>query len=173
LNTQPLAATLPRFGIGAEFDSFLYAQIGEEANGMQLSVVSALARQNVDPWEFAQQLSAMQREPAIRILASMLAHIPARASGSATAEDIAAGLVALLPPKRTSAEMPGPLHIDQKDVRPVAMIKGIQLIVVITLFMLFSQLLLAGLYANAPADKPAPPGVSAPAPVGKTTTPVH
>ena len=33
-----------------EFDDFLCASIGEEKNGMTLSVMSAFARRNVDPW---------------------------------------------------------------------------------------------------------------------------
>jgi hypothetical protein len=39
------------------FDNFLYAPIGEDKNGMLLSVLSALARQGIDrkyvpvPWE--------------------------------------------------------------------------------------------------------------------------
>jgi hypothetical protein len=34
--------------LGSEFDSFLYAPIGEDGNGMPLSVLSALARLDVD-----------------------------------------------------------------------------------------------------------------------------
>ena len=33
-----------------EFDDFLCASVGEEENGMALSVMSAFARRNVDPW---------------------------------------------------------------------------------------------------------------------------
>ena len=43
---------------------------------MQLSVLSALARQNVDPWEFAQRLASMPRQPAIRVLTPLLARTP-------------------------------------------------------------------------------------------------
>jgi hypothetical protein len=162
LNTQLLPATLPQTGIDTGFDAFLYAQIGEEANGMQLSVLSALARQNVDPWEFARQLTTLQREPAIQILAARLAHLPERSNGGATAEGIAAQLVALLPSQHRSAEKSGHRHVEPDEIQPVAVIGRIQLIVAIALFMLISQLLLAGLYANAPADKPVSPAVSAP-----------
>jgi hypothetical protein len=37
----------------AEFDNFLYASIGADRNGMPLSVLSALARLDLDPWEEA------------------------------------------------------------------------------------------------------------------------
>jgi hypothetical protein len=39
--------------LGSEFDDFLYASIGEDSNGVLLSVLSALARLDVDPWEEA------------------------------------------------------------------------------------------------------------------------
>ena len=37
----------------ARYNDFLFATVCEEANGMQLSVLSALARLNLDPWEEA------------------------------------------------------------------------------------------------------------------------
>jgi hypothetical protein len=36
-----------------EFDAFLCASFGEEMNGMALSVMSAFARRNLDPWQEA------------------------------------------------------------------------------------------------------------------------
>jgi hypothetical protein len=44
------------FGLTVRYNDFLFAPIGEQANGMQLSVLSALARMNVDPWEEAARL---------------------------------------------------------------------------------------------------------------------
>ncbi|MGO9740546.1 MAG: hypothetical protein ACLPN5_03340 [Roseiarcus sp.] len=35
--------------LGREFDDFLFAPIGEDRNGTTLSVLSALARMEVDP----------------------------------------------------------------------------------------------------------------------------
>ena len=45
--------------IGAEFDKFLGAPIGEGRNGTPLSVLSALARLDVDPWQEAASLARM------------------------------------------------------------------------------------------------------------------
>ena len=45
--------------LGSEFDAFLFAPIGEEKNGMLLSVVSALARLNIDPWQEAANLATL------------------------------------------------------------------------------------------------------------------
>ena len=165
MSALQLPATLPRSSIDPQFDKFLYAQIGEESNGMQLSVLSALARQNVDPWEIAQQLTSLPREPAIRFLTPLLARIPASASARAAPEDIAARLVALLHSPLASAEKPGISRVGQESAQPVPLIFRIQLIVALTLFMLFTQLLIAGWTTKAISDKPAAPGVSAPSAV--------
>jgi hypothetical protein len=60
------------FGLGREFDDFLFAPIGEEPNGMSLSVVSALARSNVDPWQEAAKLARLPAKTATQRLASLI-----------------------------------------------------------------------------------------------------
>jgi hypothetical protein len=50
--------------LGREFDRFLFATVGEERNGMTLSVLSALARLDVDPWKETAALSSMPRDKA-------------------------------------------------------------------------------------------------------------
>ena len=59
-----------------EFDDFLCASIGEEENGMALSVMSAFARRNVDPWEEAARLSRLPRNVATRELCAIIAELP-------------------------------------------------------------------------------------------------
>ena len=49
--------------IGAEFDKFLGAPVGEGRNGTPLSVLSALARLNVDPWHEARVWRGCRRTP--------------------------------------------------------------------------------------------------------------
>ena len=44
--------------LGLEFDPFLFAPIGDELDRPLLSVVSALARLDVDPWKEAASLRA-------------------------------------------------------------------------------------------------------------------
>jgi hypothetical protein len=84
-------------GLTPRYNDFLFAQIGEEASGVQLSLLSALARTNVDPWEEATRLAAMPRGIAEKRLASMLDLIPGRNWKSSEGEAIAARLVRLLP----------------------------------------------------------------------------
>jgi hypothetical protein len=83
--------------LGSEFDSFLYAPIGEDGNGMPLSVLSALARLDVDPWEEAAQLAQLPEETAARKLASQIAALPNGSSVRPDPATIAPRLIALLP----------------------------------------------------------------------------
>jgi hypothetical protein len=45
--TRAATMSLPE----AEFNDFLFAPIGEDSNGMLVSVLSGLARLDVDPWQ--------------------------------------------------------------------------------------------------------------------------
>jgi hypothetical protein len=81
----------------SKYDHFLFAPICEEANGMHLSVLSALARMNVDPWEEAARLAAMPKAIIGRTLISTLDSVPGRSWNPAETEVIAARLVRLLP----------------------------------------------------------------------------
>ena len=58
--------------LGSEFDDFLFAPIAEESNGMLLSVISALARLDLDPWQEAIKLAGLPGETATKRLASLL-----------------------------------------------------------------------------------------------------
>jgi hypothetical protein len=85
------------FALAPEFDAFLFAPIGEEQNGMLLSVVSALARLSVDPWQEAANLAQLPRATATRRLASLIAPLPDRPSTHLDPEANAARLIACLP----------------------------------------------------------------------------
>ena len=62
--------------IGPEFDQFLGASIGEDRNGTGLSVLSALARLDVDPWKEATSLARMPREAAAVRLSELIEALP-------------------------------------------------------------------------------------------------
>jgi hypothetical protein len=90
--THPALALL----IGPEFDEFLCAPIGADRNGTGLSVLSALARLNVDPWREATSLALMPREAAVVRLTALIDALPNEGTiGISTT--IAADLIALLP----------------------------------------------------------------------------
>jgi hypothetical protein len=83
--------------ITSRYDDFLFASICEEANGMRLSVLSALARMNIDPWEEATRLAAMPRAIAEKALVSTLGLTQNKICNLSEAEAIGARLVRLLP----------------------------------------------------------------------------
>lgn len=47
-----------------DFERFLYAPVGEDRGGSTVSVLSVLARLNLDPWAEAADLTALSREAA-------------------------------------------------------------------------------------------------------------
>jgi hypothetical protein len=81
----------------SEFNDFLYAPIGEERNGVALSVISALTRLGIDPWDEAARLAGLRRDVAVQTLAMTIAGFPGGWWTQSDARGIAARLVALLP----------------------------------------------------------------------------
>ena len=61
-----------------EFDSFLFATVGEEVNEVPLSVLSALSRLGLDPRDEAARLSGLTEEAAADQLARMIARLSDR-----------------------------------------------------------------------------------------------
>ena len=80
-----------------ECNDFLLAVIDEAPNGTQLTVLSALAQANVDPWEEAARLSAMSKVNAEKRLVSVFDSVPGRNWSPSEEATIAARLVKLLP----------------------------------------------------------------------------
>src|SRR5271165_3063299 len=83
--------------IGPEFDKFLGASIGEDRNGTGLSVLSALARLDVDPWQEATSLARMPRDAATARLSKLIEALPRAPASAISPKTSAADLVALLP----------------------------------------------------------------------------
>jgi len=116
-----VGVTRPRLSpLGSEFNDFLFAPVCEERDETPLSVISALARLDLDPWEEAAALAGLAREPAARRLASLLAKLPYGPSARPDPGTISARLVALLPQRSKSEALspgiflrPGPLNGSQ------------------------------------------------------------
>ena len=85
-----------------EFDNFLYAAIGSDKDEMPLSVLSALARLNIDPWEEAAELSELPKIPAIHRLASLITQLQDGRWIQADSRTIAVRLIELLPHRDSS-----------------------------------------------------------------------
>ena len=83
--------------INSEFDRFLFASIGDQENGTPLSVLSVLARSDIDPWQEAARLAQMPKELAAQSVASVIERLPNGRFGPPKSKVIAVRLIELLP----------------------------------------------------------------------------
>ena len=142
--------------LGSEFNDFLFAPIGEERNGMLLSVLSALARLDVDPWQEAAELARLTGEAATERLASMIAALPDGPSAPSDPRTIAARLVALLPRRASS------------NIRPRQTVPGVGtaigprtvMYVIFMVFVLGAQWVMTCRQPPAPVDNARAPASS-------------
>jgi hypothetical protein len=81
----------------SDLSAFLYADVGDERNGMTLTVVSTIARIGRDPWEEASRLAALPKASATSQLAQIIHDVPTTNWNLAEASAIASRLVQLLP----------------------------------------------------------------------------
>jgi len=133
----------------SEFDAFLFAPVGDEKNGMVLSVLSALARLGIDPWWEAAELARMPRAAANQRLTALMAALPDAPSTRSPPAAIADRLIALLPRGDTSSvafhpAVPG----TAPNARRAATVIAINLLLMVG--MLYAQWALASL--KPPAD---------------------
>jgi hypothetical protein len=96
------------FALGeSDLNRFLFADIGPERSGMPLTVISALARLGLDPWQEAGRLARLPRTVATDGLAALIAGMPASLWSVSDATPIAASLVALLPGQNDNSAASG------------------------------------------------------------------
>ena len=86
-----------------DLDRFLFAQVGNEIDGVPLSVISALTRLGLNPWEEADRLSSFSDREAAEQLARLIVDLPNHTDHLRYTRDIAAGLVSLLPARGPSS----------------------------------------------------------------------
>jgi hypothetical protein len=89
-----------------QFDRFLYAQLCEH-DEMTLSVLSALTRQNIDPWHLAARLSLnCQRAQAVKTLARIVQEPDSGRWSASEANETAVRLIGLLPSQTSFGSAP-------------------------------------------------------------------
>jgi hypothetical protein len=81
----------------SDLNKFLFADVGTEANGMTLSVVSVFARLGDDPWREADRLAELPKSEATDSLARTIAGMPRSLWDLPDAIVIAVRLTGLLP----------------------------------------------------------------------------
>ncbi len=145
--------------LGREFDSFLFAPIDDDRDSTGLSVVSALARLDVDPWKEAVSLARMPRELAVDRLTSLIASMPNGPAPRLTPQVNAARLIGLLP-QATRFSAPPPAA-----TREIAPIRRSRLFVAlgIVAFMLIAGALVVTRSAPTPGSVDAPAKATEPA----------
>jgi hypothetical protein len=98
---MPLSA---RFSLlHSDLNDFLFALVGDEQNGVPLTVVSGLTRLGVDPWEEAARLAALPKTRAAEALAPMIARLPVSRPQLSDNLAISRRLVELLPARGYAA----------------------------------------------------------------------
>jgi hypothetical protein len=137
--------------IGPEFDEFLGASLGEDRNGTRLSVLSAFARLNVDPWQEATSLALMPRDAAAARLTELIDALPG-ATADAIPSRMIADLVALLPKGRT-------LDVRPSDSGQAAGLRGSQVLIALSALavMMLIVCAISAILSPGPANGANPP----------------
>jgi hypothetical protein len=124
----------PMSPLGSEFNDFLFAPIGEDQNGLSLSVVSLLARMNMDPWEEAGNLATLPAQAARIRLALSLDSLTDPRLRQAICETTIPRLLPLLPRRPTVTIATPPLGGDElAKSQPDSHIRTIVLIAITTI----------------------------------------
>ena len=101
-----------------DLDKFLFAAVGDEIDGIPLSMISALTRLGLDPWQESGRLSSLSSREAVEQLARLIAEIPGIFRPLGEAREIADGLVGLLPKHDDSRASAPQVQIRPRYSRP-------------------------------------------------------
>jgi hypothetical protein len=143
--TRATAMSLP----GAEFNDFLFAPIGEDRNGMLVSVLSGLARLDVDPWQEAAKLAQLPGETARQRLISLIDVLRDRDLSFLDPSAIATRLITLLPNRNdTKIQSRNTPH----SISPTINFRPWWVYVIFMSFVLGSQFMIASKQLPAKAD---------------------
>ena len=103
----------------SEYNDFLFALIGEEKSGAQLTVLSALTRLGLDPWGEAARMSGLTKNAATSAMAAKIAILPEGDWKASDSRSITVRLVDLLP-RHVAAPADTPRGRDIMVPRPMS-----------------------------------------------------
>jgi hypothetical protein len=140
-----------------DLNDFLFAPIADDANGMPLTLLSALARLGIDPWAEAADLADQSRDSATKKLVALLSGVRNGPSPGADTETLAARLVALLhPASKLRAAVDGATSLPAAVAIPPRRVK-------LAIYYLLALLLMfVGQWALTSRHAPTPTGTSQP-----------
>lgn len=146
-----------------EFNAFLFASVGDEKNGMALTVMSALARLGFDPWNEAGRLAGLSRAGAAKALARMIAKLPAGDWQVSDLSDIASRLARLLPTIDIAAAAKTPKAVPASPGRQAGPRAAILVVsVLLLLSALFGMTRVAAPAPEIPSSPPASTSLAPP-----------
>lgn len=88
-----------------QFDKFLQSEVGDDRNGVSVSVLSMLARLGVDPWREASELASMPEASARRRLDVLMARFSDVPSWVPSRNDVISRLLTLMPQGASSSNL--------------------------------------------------------------------
>jgi len=102
----------------SDLNDFLFAPVGADDNGMPLSVLSALTRLGVDPWEEAARLAALPKARAAAALAGLITQLSVERLSPSVTLETSSRLVERLPmqPRRATPDRGPPRAIADKRI---------------------------------------------------------
>lgn len=103
-----MTLTMDQMGQDPALERFLRATVGEDVNGINVSVISMLARLEVDPWTEASDLAAMPDEPARKRLDTLMTRFKDVPTLERDQSKIISALLDLLPRKKAAANLNSP-----------------------------------------------------------------
>jgi hypothetical protein len=128
--------------------------VGDDSNGMPLTVLSALARMDVDPWEEASKLTQLPRQSAVTQFASLLGALQNAPVAGMDPARIAAPLIALLPCPRDRAPPSLKALAQAAPKKHPAVVSTLLTVFTYLIFMLLCQWLMGNLQAPRQIQPP-------------------
>jgi hypothetical protein len=119
--------------------------VGDDDNGMPLTVLSALARMNVDPWEEAARLMQLPQGVAAKQLGSLLGALRNTSLANLDPALIAIPLVALLPRPAVRAHPLFRSFVQATPPKSSALVSTMLSVLTYVIFMLVSNWLLGSI----------------------------
>jgi len=101
-----------------DLDRFLFATVGDEIDGIPLSVISAMTRLDLDPWQESGRLSSLSNRKTVEQLARLIAELPGLFRPLDEARQIADRLIQLLPRHDTDRRSTPQVQIRLCYLRP-------------------------------------------------------
>lgn len=111
------------------YDAFLFASAGTDANGVEISTLSAFARLDLDPWAEAATLAHLPAPAAVDRLAALLASLPE--SGAHGDCRIVAGTLVDQLPSPAQAQRQAPMPRNASSPEPVTKTYSRPLVIII------------------------------------------